>query len=306
MGYAHIDNLYKNANIRMFRECFAMEKVHGTSAHVRLRKIVKTDSPDIGVEVIYYAGGASHDSFVKIFDEPALKAAFLAVPELFLAVPELTDVTVYGEAYGGKLQGMSDTYGKQLRFIAFDVLIGERWLSVESADLMAQKLGFEFVPYERISTDQAALDAERDRPSRVAVRRGITEPKISEGVVLRPIVEVTLNNGTRICAKHKRVEFSERASKKDTVADPGKLEVLKKADEIAKEWVTPMRLQHVTDKLAAAEGRLLEMKDTGNVIRAMVEDVTREGAGEIEMSKEAERSIGAAASKLFRTALTGG
>lgn len=300
MGYAHIDNLYKNANIRMFRECFAMEKVHGTSAHVRLRKVVNIGSPfDIDVEVIYYAGGASHDSFVKIFDEPALKAAFLAVPEL-------TDVTVYGEAYGGKLQGMSDTYGKQLRFIAFDVLISERWLSVESADLMAQKLGFEFVPYERISTDQAALDAERDRPSRVAVRRGITEPKISEGVVLRPIVEVTLNNGTRICAKHKRVEFSERASKKDTVADPGKLEVLKKADEIAKEWVTPMRLQHVTDKLAAAEGRPLEMKDTGNVIRAMVEDVTREGAGEIEMSKEAERAIGAAASKLFRTALTGG
>lgn len=299
MGYAHIDNLYKNANIRMFRECFAMEKVHGTSAHVRLRKVVNIDLPDIGVEVIYYAGGASHDSFVKVFDEPALKAAFLAVPEL-------TDVTVYGEAYGGKLQGMSDTYGKQLRFIAFDVLIGERWLSVESADLMAQKLGFEFVPYERISTDQAALDAERDRPSRVAVRRGITEPKISEGVVLRPVVEVTLNNGTRICAKHKRVEFSERASKKDTVADPGKLEVLKKADEIAKEWVTTMRLQHVTDKLAAAEGRPLEMKDTGNVIRAMVEDVTREGAGEIEMSKEAERAIGTAASKLFRTALTGG
>jgi hypothetical protein len=299
MGYAHIDNLYKNANIRMFRECYAMEKVHGTSANVRLRKVVTPESPDVGVEVIYYAGGASHDSFVKIFDEPALKAAFLAVPEL-------TDVTVYGEAYGGKLQGMSDTYGKTLKFIAFDVLIGERWLSVESASLMAQTLGFEFVPYERISTDQAALDAERDRPSRVAVRRGITEPKISEGVVLRPVVEVTLNNGTRICAKHKRVEFSERASKKDTVADPGKLEVLKKADEIAKEWVTPMRLQHVTDKLAAAEGRLLEMKDTGNVIRAMVEDVLREGAGEIEPSKEAERAIGAAASKLFRTILVGG
>lgn len=222
-----------------------------------------------------------------------------------MAIPELTEVTVYGEAYGGKLQGMSDTYGKAMKFIAFDVQIGERWLGVESADLMVQKLGLEFVPYVRISTDQEALDAERDRPSRVAVRNGITEPKISEGVVLRPIVEVTLNNGARICAKHKRVEFSERTSKKDTVADPGKLEILKKADEIAKEWVTPMRLQHVTDKLKAAEGRELEMKDTGNVIRAMVEDVAREAAGEIEMSKEAERAIGAAASKLFRTTLTG-
>ncbi len=35
MGYLHIDNLYKNQTIRLFRECYALEKVHGTSAHVR-------------------------------------------------------------------------------------------------------------------------------------------------------------------------------------------------------------------------------------------------------------------------------
>ena len=34
MGYRHIDNLYKDQRILLFRECFALEKIHGTSAHV--------------------------------------------------------------------------------------------------------------------------------------------------------------------------------------------------------------------------------------------------------------------------------
>lgn len=34
MGYMHIDNLYKNQDMLIFRECYALEKIHGTSAHV--------------------------------------------------------------------------------------------------------------------------------------------------------------------------------------------------------------------------------------------------------------------------------
>ena len=35
MGYRHIENLYKSQTILQFRECWALEKIHGTSAHVR-------------------------------------------------------------------------------------------------------------------------------------------------------------------------------------------------------------------------------------------------------------------------------
>lgn len=34
MSYMHIDNLYKSQTLLMFRECYALEKIHGTSAHV--------------------------------------------------------------------------------------------------------------------------------------------------------------------------------------------------------------------------------------------------------------------------------
>ena len=37
MGYLHIDNLYKNQTVLAFRRCFALEKVHGTSAHIAWR-----------------------------------------------------------------------------------------------------------------------------------------------------------------------------------------------------------------------------------------------------------------------------
>ncbi len=37
MGYLHIENLYKNIDIMQFKECYAMEKIHGTSAHVRFK-----------------------------------------------------------------------------------------------------------------------------------------------------------------------------------------------------------------------------------------------------------------------------
>ena len=46
------------------------------------------------------------------------------------------------------------------------------------------------------------------------------------------------------------------------------------------------------------------MEATGKVIAAMVEDVTREAAGEIVDSKEARKAIGARAAKLFKQRFT--
>ena len=151
----------------------------------------------------------------------------------------------------------------------------------------------------KVSTDLEVLDKERDLPSRQAVRNGIAEPKIAEGIVLRPPIEVRTNNGGRIIAKHKRPEFSERSSKKDTTVSKEKAEVLTKAAEIAAEWVVPMRLDHVLNKLEATLQRTVEVQDMKAVLRAMNEDVLREAKGEIVESKEVEKAISNATSKLF-------
>jgi hypothetical protein len=277
MGYAHIDNLYKNQNILLFRECYALEKVHGSSAHVAFND----------GEVRFFAGGESHERFVKLFDAEALAAKFAA-----LGHPK---IVVHGEVYGGKCQGMRATYGENLAFIAFDVRIGDAWLTVPVAEEISVGLGLEFVPYAKVPTDVAALDTERDRDSIVAWRRGCGMGKKREGVVLRPLVEVTLNNRERVCAKHKRGDFAERQSP-PKVVDPALLGVLTAADAIAEEWVTPMRLEHVLQKLPAPH----EMTLMPKVLGAMVEDVFREAKGEIVESKEAAKAISKKAAALFK------
>ncbi len=284
MGYLHIDNLYKSQEILEFKSCYALEKIHGTSAHVYWR------NGALG----FFSGGESHERFVTVFDAMQLALKF---QERFA----ITDtVTVYGEAYGGKCQHMSKTYGDALRFVAFDVQVGESWLSVPQAAECVAFLGLEFVDYALVSTDLAALDAERDKPSTQAVRNGIAESKIREGVVLRPPFEVTLNNGRRVIAKHKRDEFSERGRPKVDL-DPSKREMLAGAEAIALEWVTPMRLEHVVDHVLAARwNKEITMQDTPLVIAAMVEDVTRESAGEIVDNQAARKAISQRTVMLFK------
>lgn len=128
------------------------------------------------------------------------------------------------------------------------------------------------------------------------------EPKPREGVVLRPPFEVTLNNGKRLIAKHKSEAFSERASKKDV--DPTKIVELETAQAVADEFVTAERLNHVVSQLIAGRDcKDVSIADTGAIIRLMIEDVLREGAGEAEDTPAVRKALGATTAKLFKRKL---
>jgi hypothetical protein len=291
MGYMHINNLYKDDRIFQFSECYALEKIHGTSAHISFKK-----AADGLFNIAFFSGGESHDKFVALFDEKMLLENFYVA--LARMPVDTTEVVVYGEAYGGKQQGMSETYGKDLKFIVFDVSINGKWTDVLSADAIAINLGLPFVDYVKIPTQLSQIDAERNKPSTQAKRNGIIDPKIREGVVLRPIEEAFDHRGSRIISKHKNDIFSETKTHREV--DPDKLKVLADANKIADEWVTEMRLLHVLDK----SGTELDIKNTPVIIRAMVEDVRREAAGEIVESKDAMRAISSATARLFKKYLT--
>jgi len=277
MGYRHIENLYKNQGILAFKECFALEKLHGTSTSIQWRD----------GKLQFSSGGAKAERFRSLFDEAALVKAFEALGH--------PTVVVYGEAYGGSQQKQTWRYGKDLKFAAFEVKIDDTWLSVENAHNVATKLSLEFVHYERIAATVEEIDKQRDAPSVQAVRNGIEEPQPREGVVLRPLTEYRDHRGERVLSKHKRDEERETNTPRQVV-DPEKLKVLEEAQAIADEWVTPTRLEHVLDKIEGDIG----MERTKEVIQAMTEDVLREGAGEIVDSKEARKAIGSTTAKLFK------
>ncbi len=282
MGYMHIDNLYKSQDILLFKECYALEKVHGTSAFIKWEQ---------GKPINFHAGCVSHDKFIQLFDEAKLTALFESMGH--------EHVKVHGEAYGGKVQGMSSTYGPHVNFIVFDIRVGHFWLSVLDMEKVAQTLGFEVVPYRRIPTTIEALDQARDEPSEVAFRRGCGSDKKREGVVLRPLIELTKNNGRRIIVKHRIYEYSERKTPQNVT--PEALAILNDAADIANEWVTPMRLTHVLDKFPGAN-----IEQAGDIVHAMIEDVYREASGEIVPSKAAAKAIGKKTMELFKLRLKEG
>lgn len=281
MGYRHIDNLYKDQRILLFRECYALEKIHGTSAHVSWRD----------GRVTLSSGGEKHERFAALFNEADLATAFIALGHPI--------VTVYGEAYGGSQQKQAWRYGPALRFIAFEVEIGEAWLAVPNAAGVVVGMGLEFVHYAKIPTDLASLNAERDAPSEQAKRNGVGDhPR--EGVVLRPLAEFRDARGERVMAKHKRDEERETRTPREVV-DTVKQAVLTRASEIANEWVTPTRMEHVLGHLGGDIG-IDRMRD---IIAAMIEDVLREAAGEIVDSREARAAIGRKAAEVFKVRLAG-
>jgi hypothetical protein len=290
MGYMHIDNLYRDDRIFRFKECYALEKIHGTSAHIAFKLI------DGLPQITFFSGGEKHANFIALFVEGELytKMVHYLTENHFLTDLKNIEVTIFGEAYGGKQQGMSHTYGTNLKFVVFDVRVDGTWLNVPDARWMAEALGLEFVDYVRIPTLLSVIDEERAKPSAQARRNGILEPKEREGIVLRPIEEARDTRGNRIITKHKNDSFKETKTQRQV--DPDKLQVLADANKIADEWVTEMRLQHVLDK----SGTDLDIKSTPIVIRAMIEDVKREASGEIVESQAAMKAISSATARLFK------
>ena len=107
-------------------------------------------------------------------------------------------VTVFGEAYGGSQQSMSHTYGKTLKFIVFDILIGDCWLAMPQMDECARELGFEVVYFEEGPTELVWIDV-RDAPVGRRIRNATdsTNRKAKASVCGLPF-EVTMTNSQRV------------------------------------------------------------------------------------------------------------
>jgi hypothetical protein len=287
MGYMKIPNAYKDPTVLQFKKVYALEKIHGTSQHVGYKN----------GNLVFYHGGETRQLMLDFFNHDALLYFFSSK-----FTPD-NEVVIFGEGYGGKQQGMRDTYGPKFHFTAFDVKIDGTWLDVPSAEAFCKEAGIEFVPYEFIDATEENINRERDRDSVVAVRRGMGEGHIREGVVLRPPFEVRMNNGERCMAKHKRDEFREHKSSRSVLnMTAEQLLVLSKAEEVADEWCVPMRLEHVIGALTK-DGVEPSMQDVPAIINRMVEDIYVEAKGEIVESKEVRKAIGTRTVQLFKQRL---
>lgn len=289
MGYQKIPNLKRDFKIlEICKQVYCLEKIHGTSSHIAFRDD----------KLNFYAGGVPYDVFIKLFDHDRLLEAFRNLGH--------NCITIFGESYGGKLQKMTDVYGPELKFVAFEVKIRNVWLNVQQAEKVARSLGFDFVFYNLVEATVEAVNAERDRPSTQALKNGMGPDKWSEGVVVRPVVELMTGDGKRLLAKHRRSKYEETKTTRELSMTPEERALVKNARDVSEEFVTDMRLQHVVDQYLAAKHEadhsgqyLLSVKDTGPIVRLMIDDIVTEHGDEIVWSKEVGKLIGAKTAAMF-------
>jgi RNA ligase len=301
MGYQKICNLYRFPDyLRIFKEVHVLEKIDGTSSHLEIHT-----TPDDGCNISLFHGGGDKYTFRNLFDLDKIKDIYLnseiecdgGFKKRFFG----KHITLYGEFFGGKIQGLSKTYGTAGAFVVFDVklrnaLLGDvnsnNWMDVDAAERTAKAFGLDFVWHTVCENTIENLNKYRDQPSQEGIRRGCGERK-AEGIVTKPLVTVYDCNGGRYVFKHKRDDNRETKSTREV--DPSReLEVFK-GQAVADEFVTKERLRHILDK-----GGWTTLQDIPAVIAAMQNDIALECSGEYIPSKFVDKAIGGRTVTLYR------
>ena len=118
---------------------------------------------------------------------------------------------IFGETYGKGMQKPGGRYCKdRLKFICFDIKIGNTWLKRDAVEEICGKLGIDVVPYlGEMTLDEAIEKVKKGFPSQVS-----EDPTLeAEGVVLRAPLGLLDRMGRRIITKVKTVDFRNLANK---------------------------------------------------------------------------------------------
>ena len=118
-----------------------------------------------------------------------------------------TDVIIYGEGYGGKIQKGS-FYSKEQKFIVFDILVDRKWwLSWENIVDISDFLGLKTVPYAGTMTLEEGVELVRRGFNSVLALEQTGEKRLAEGVVGRTAETLYDKRGRRLIIKLKTKDF---------------------------------------------------------------------------------------------------
>lgn len=164
------------------------EKVDGTNIRVMYdgEKITfggRTDKAQLPAPLV----NRLHEKFMPLEDQ------------FFYQFPE--GVCLYGEGYGGKIQGVGMNYRPDQDFVLFDVKVGPWWLQRQNVEEIAGRFDIDIVPETETGTLYDMVEAAR---AGISSRWGDFQ---AEGLVARPKVELTARGGQRIIAKIKCRDF---------------------------------------------------------------------------------------------------
>ena len=173
------------------------EKVDGTNIRVMFngRDIVfggKTDNAQIPAHLT----NKLNDTFLTITKRKLLM-------DMFNKEGEETNVILYGEGFGFKIQGKVgvDYLINEVDFCLFDVKVGYWWLERENVKDIAQKLGLKTPSIVGYGTLHEAIELVKKGFKSSFGKAG------AEGLVLRPVCELKTRSGGRVITKIKVRDF---------------------------------------------------------------------------------------------------
>jgi hypothetical protein len=187
-----LDGVWSRPEIEYLRNntwCWT-EKVNGTNIRIGWHggKIVlggRTDNAQIPATLIQY--------LQELFPEEKMREVF----------PD-SDVVLFGEGYGRKIQKVGSLYiPNGVGFILFDVMVGRWWLNREDVEDVADKLGVKVVPIRCRSNIENATDFVKAKPMSLLS----SNVPFAEGLVGTPMVQMFSRNGTRVMTKIKVKDF---------------------------------------------------------------------------------------------------
>lgn len=160
-----------------------------------------------GVTVRY--GGKTDDAQIPTFLLRVLQDTFTA-EKMKSAFPDAISVCLYGEGYGAKIQKGGNYIPNRTDFILFDVKVDTWWLTRESVEDVAAKLGIQVVPIIGKGTLLEAVEYVKN-----GYKSTIAENKnyIAEGLIMKPSVELFNRKGDRIISKIKYKDFPRQQPK---------------------------------------------------------------------------------------------
>lgn len=287
--FPHLENLYRSPEI-LNGPVTITEKIHGFNARV---------GRDEDGKLWFGSRNQDFDAAVapslQGFSDWA-RGAFPEAEVLGLGV------TLYGEWAGrGIMKGID--YGTP-RFYLFGVRYGDGPVlnDRETITGFARTYATAHVPFlgEVTRPVIGVLDALRDEPSEIAMGSG------REGIVVAPLLPFFDAHGHQVIGKHKSEAFRETASSPRVPRTPTDMT---NALAFAAEYVTANRLEHVLQQVVEANPDCdcnggLAVEVTGDVLRAMYNDVVREGGPDYEALDDVDKKIlGKAVNKLTHALL---
>ena len=130
-----------------------------------------------------------------------LNERFLPLQDKFIEFFKNSDVCLYGEGYGSKIQKGGGNYRQDQGFVLFDVKIGDWWLRRGDVEDIAHKFNLDVVPI--IGTGTLSEMIRKTRNGFDSAWGGFR----AEGIVARPATELKTRGGDRVITKIKHRDF---------------------------------------------------------------------------------------------------